>query len=53
MSGSPSKRPRPSYEEGEARDPEVRKMLEESVEDEDGLLALIKRSVTKPHRKAS
>lgn len=45
MSGSASKRPRPSYEEGKARDPEVQKMLDEA--DDGGwlrFLQLLKKS---------
>lgn len=47
MSGSKSKRPRPSYEEGKTRDPEIER-LQECVEDGGDerrrLLALIRRA---------
>ena len=33
MGGSPSKRPRPSYEDGEIRDPEVAALIDERAPD--------------------
>ena len=51
MGGSPSKRPRPSYEDGELRDPDILAMQEERAEagdDQKGALRdLIKRGVTR------
>lgn len=54
MSGSASKRPRPSYEDGKARDPDVQKMLDEA-DDEDGLrlMRLIKRASRRVQSKAT
>lgn len=52
MSGSASKRPRPSYEEGKTRDPEIER-LQGQVADQgskgqkDRLVEMIKRSVQK------
>lgn len=52
MSGSKSKRPRPSYEDGKTRDPEIERLQEECAEAGDdqksGLLALLRRAVQKP-----
>ena len=48
MSGSPSKRPRPSYDDGKTRDPEIERLQEEVAEDGDdqrnAFLALIRRA---------
>lgn len=52
MGGSPSKRPRPSYEDGKLRDPSIEAMQKDAANEgqdqKDGLLNLIKRSVQKP-----
>ncbi len=51
MSGSLSNRPRPSYEDGKTRDPEIERLQNEAARSGDkqrsGLLSLLKRAVQK------
>ena len=53
MGGSPSKRPRPSYEDGKVRDPRVEEMQKASAEQGEnqrgGLLRLIRRAISPKH----
>jgi len=44
MGGKPSKRPRPSYEDGKLRDPSIKKMQDKAYQRED-LSRLIKKAV--------
>ena len=49
MSGSASKRPHPSYEEGKVRDKRIKEAQARNERDQrGGLLDLIKRSIRKP-----
>lgn len=52
MGGSPSKQPRPSYEDGELRDPSIKAMQKDAAEDgrdqRSGLMKLLAKAVHRP-----
>ena len=55
MGGNKSKRPKPSYEEGELRDPSIKKMQDKAYQRKD-LSRLVKKAASSrrppPHREA-